>query len=387
MVKIPDMFESFMSREPAVNPHYGKVGQEGLLWAFANFKRGGLSEQEAKDLRRMDFAYFGAIAAPDTDPVRFRVVVDWLNWVFCFDDQLDDGPLGHQEREGRLYVNKFMSVLENPNTKESLEPMQWILRDIWNRIQEDPYCTKGAKSRWLKQMKVYLQACSDSIVFRPSPTLEETLSRYLDYRRPSIAAYVLNAFVEYASGLQIPDEVFENTSIQALERIACELVAIVNDCISYHREKDQNCPHNMVHLFRHHGMSEQEAYDKCQVMLREKYREWYLAMASLPTWGEEVDKQVHRYIQGVQDVDFANAYWSFRSGRYYGKHAGQVRATRVLPGAHLDWVPGITLLAEEKAGVQLDLEIAGKVKGHAIKRARRRERMASRGRRHGRLTC
>lgn len=46
-----------------------------------------------------------------------------------------------------------------------------------------------------------------------------------------------------------------------------------NDSVSYHREKDQDCPHNVIHLFRHHGLSEQAAYDKAQGMLRERYRE------------------------------------------------------------------------------------------------------------------
>lgn len=49
-------------------------------------------------------------------------------------------------------------------------------------------------------------------------------------------------------------------------------------------------------------------------MIRERYRQWYLALAKLPTWGEEIDRQVHSYIKGVENIILANANW-----RYVGR--------------------------------------------------------------------
>ncbi|KAK0105580.1 hypothetical protein ONS95_004112 [Cadophora gregata] len=118
---------------------------------------------------------------------------------------------------------------------------------------------------------------------------------------------------------------------------------LANDSVSYHREKYQDCPHNIIHLFRHHGLSEQDAYDRAQGMLRERYREWYLALADLPVWGEGIDKQVHRYIKGIQDVASANAHWSFRTERYFGKDRHEIRRTRVLVEGQVDWLPPIVL--------------------------------------------
>jgi hypothetical protein len=75
--------------------------------------------------------------------------------------------------------------------------------------------------------------------------------------------------------------------------------------------QDLGCPHNIVHLFRHHGFTEQEAYNRIQDLIRERYRKWYLAHATLPIWGEEIDRQVLRYIKGVQDITLANANWRY----------------------------------------------------------------------------
>ncbi|KAG4419573.1 hypothetical protein IFR04_007275 [Cadophora malorum] len=66
-------------------------------------------------------------------------------------------------------------------------------------------------------------------------------------------------------------------------------------------------------------------------------------MADLPVWGEEVDKEVQRYIQGIQDVVLANVNWSFRTERYFGKKCHQVRETRVLDSGSVDWLPGVML--------------------------------------------
>lgn len=66
---------------------------------------------------------------------------------------------------------------------------------------------------------------------------------------------------------------------------------------------------NLVALYGHSGIPPQEAYDKIDVLLKARYREWYLAQADLPQWGETIDRQVQHYIRAMQDVITANMYW------------------------------------------------------------------------------
>lgn len=73
--------------------------------------------------------------------------------------------------------------------------------------------------------------------------------------------------------------------------------------------QDLGCKHNIIHLYRHHGLSEQESYDRAHGLMRSLYKRWYLAQATLPIWEEQVDQQVQRYIKGIQDVALANAHW------------------------------------------------------------------------------
>lgn len=67
--------------------------------------------------------------------------------------------------------------------------------------------------------------------------------------------------------------------------------------------------HNIIHVFRQNGLSQQEAYEQVNALLNKRYRRWYLAHSELPVWGEEVDVQVQMYVKGCQDIILGNLNW------------------------------------------------------------------------------
>lgn len=56
--------------------------------------------------------------------------------VFVFDDQLDDGPLGRKREEACKYIDGALAVLQEDSPREKLQPIQWVLQDIWRIIRE-----------------------------------------------------------------------------------------------------------------------------------------------------------------------------------------------------------------------------------------------------------
>lgn len=166
-----------------------------------------------------------------------------------------------------------------------------------------------AKERWVKRKRDYFTGLLEAVEFQPGNSLQETIEKYVAHRFRSISVTPLFTFVEYACDLQIPPHVFEHEAMKELERIGVELQMLANDCVSYHRERALGCPHNIIHWCRHHGLTEQDAYSAVQVMIRQRYREWHLALAEMPIFGEELDRQIQRYIRGIQDVALANVHW------------------------------------------------------------------------------
>lgn len=69
--------------------------------------------------------------------------------------------------------------------------------------------------------------------------------------------------------------------------------------------------HNLVAVCRNSGMSAQAAFDALGKMLQCRFRDCYLALASLPSWGTEIDAQVQNYIRGVLNVVRANLNWRY----------------------------------------------------------------------------
>ncbi len=56
-------------------------------------------------------------------------------------------------------------------------------------------------------------------------------------------------------------------------------------------------------------MTTQQAFDYTSELLKEGYRDWYLAQARLSQWTEEIDVEVQRYISALQSIMLASLHW------------------------------------------------------------------------------
>lgn len=57
------------------------------------------------------------------------------------------------------------------------------------------------------------------------------------------------------------------------------------------------------------GASAQQAFDEIASMVDARFSAWDEAAEALPSWGAEVDAQLHQYIQGIQNIVQANISW------------------------------------------------------------------------------
>ncbi|PWY91371.1 pentalenene synthase [Aspergillus sclerotioniger CBS 115572] len=319
-IRLPGMFVLFLSGEPTMNQHYECVRQLSEAWVS---RECSFDEKAQRRLHKTDFAYFCSIAMPEVEAEELRTVIDWGNWVFPFDDLFDNGRLKDDPERAEVMIDSLRAgMVDNEQSPVPADnPLVRIHNSVSHRIAK-----AGIHRRFARTMNNYCTGCMAQVrsCFKGElPSLEEMLS----LRRRSAGVSPLFALVEYAHKLDIPDFVFECKSIQEIERIGIDLVLLQNDILSYCKEEKEGVTHNLVAICRHNGMPAQMAFDHVGNMLIERYRDWYLALAELPTWGERVDADVQQYIRGVQNVVRANLHWSFRSGRYFGKANDKVRKT------------------------------------------------------------
>ncbi|GIJ99409.1 terpene cyclase [Aspergillus viridinutans] len=326
-VHLPQLFVLFLSENPVVNPHYEEVRKESEAW-LAN--ECSFDERSRRILHKTDFSYFCSVAAPDAGPEELRTVCDWGNWVFPFDDMFDNGGLKDDPVGAQQLIDSLLAGMRDDGTQlpvEAESPLVRVHNTVWQRVaQASP---AGVRRRFAASMRHYCKGSIEQVrtcSMGRYPSLDEMLA----LRKQSAGVAPLFALVEYAHKLDIPDHVFECRSIKEIERIGVDLVLLQNDILSYCKEEKEGVTHNVVAICRHSGMPAQMAFNHIGNMLVARYRDWYLALAELPSWGEHVDAQVQQYIRGVQNVVMANLNWSFRSGRYFGDAKDTVRRSMIV---------------------------------------------------------
>ncbi|KAI0424115.1 Presilphiperfolan-8-beta-ol synthase [Xylaria sp. FL1042] len=319
-VNIPDMFSSIMSVEPLINPNYEKVKPEADAWAAMVYN---LDENMAKRNAKADFAYMNAIWAPHADAEAYRMMVDWHHWVFAFDDQFDEGHLSDDSKLAQEEIDATIAIMsdDHPPIPKETNPIRHVFQTTWKRLQQ--------QQRWIKNHKDYFTGLLRQVEIQRTQK-KLTIDEYIDFRRQSIGAMPSCSLVEYACDIKISQSVLDHPSIVECEKISADLVYLVNDVLSLRKDIEYGVDHNLIILLKKKGLSEQQAVDKIEDMLDDCYRRWYRALAEMPIWGEDVDREVLKYVDGCRNIALGNLYWSYKSGRYLKDEGAQVRATRIL---------------------------------------------------------
>ncbi|PVI02312.1 terpene synthase metal binding domain-containing protein [Periconia macrospinosa] len=321
-VILPDLFRCFLIQEPRVNDGYwtAKVASEQWLTESCDFTPG-----MRKKVNACDFSWFISIAAPDAPVDRLKTLCDWGNWVFPFDDLFDSGELRTDYVTSQHVLDSLMANMTGKHFIGSKLPIVKAHDDVYQRFQNGS--SHGIQRRFARAMQHYTSGVAHHVEHFTTnhiPSLQEMLST----RQLSVGVAPLYHLVEYAHEISLPDEVFEHPVIQTLERLGADFVILSNDILSYRKEEGEGCPFNMTAACRLAGQSAQEAFNTLGALLERRYIQWNQSIHCLPSWGVEIDSEVRRYIVGIQNVVQANISWSFRSERYLGKNASEVRRTR-----------------------------------------------------------
>ncbi|RYC65905.1 hypothetical protein CHU98_g342 [Xylaria longipes] len=200
-----------------------------------------------------------------------------------------------------------------------LSAWQWIgvYGPLFLMTRNPAPVNKDLQQRWKETHRRCLYAILQQVWLAQSKTgLDVSIPDYMQTRRESIGSYCLFVVVEWAHGIKLTQDIMDHPSISTCERAAADLTWLVNDVLSYKKDLAFGVEHNIICLLMRQGCSEQEAMDKTGEIMDQCQKDWDDAVANLPSWGEETDKEVQSYLGACRDVARANLWWSFRSGRY-----------------------------------------------------------------------
>ncbi|PTB52278.1 hypothetical protein M431DRAFT_497584 [Trichoderma harzianum CBS 226.95] len=318
-VLIPDLFSSIMSTEPAINPHYQGGKAEADEW-FKELLQ--LKGKEEKKFNKTDFGFAAAVWAPSAEKDRFRTAVDWANWIFYFDDQFDEGPLANDPVKAQEEVDCILAILnDNGPRAQADKPLQYAFQAIWDRIKTvSILCSDERKvsnlllevrERWKDSHKKYLEGLLyQSKLSKSSSSPALTVDQYMSYRRRTIGVVLAIRLVEYAEDIKLSQTQVDHPSLQLCTSTIVDLVILSNDILSYKKEVELNdAGNNLVTILKAHDLSDQEAMNNIGKMLDDCYETWYSALDKLPSWGEEIDREVIKYMDACRNVGLGNLHW------------------------------------------------------------------------------
>ena len=90
-------------------------------------------------------------------------------------------------------------------------------------------------------------------------------------------------------------------------------------------------PHNSVELVIHEqGLDIHGAVDWLERHAAGIRGDFLDGATNMPSWGEDVDRRVKIYINGIAQWIRGNNAWMFEGGRYFGNKCSEIQKTRIV---------------------------------------------------------
>ncbi|KAF8483210.1 terpenoid synthase [Gautieria morchelliformis] len=315
------------------HPNGGIIGKASAEW----YQNGcsDFTDKKRKDLIGLKADVLAGYVYHDTDDEHLRVVCDFMNFIFLLDD-VSDGLL---TKDTKVLAHIVSNALQNPHSYRRIlangmelpeqEPdVSKLARDFWARCIHD--AALGFQARFSKSLASYLTAVRTQAYERDKGVIP-SLDSYMIARCDNSGLWPLMDCFEYTLRIDLPGYVINHPVINILKQYVNEFVAWSNDIFSFKAEQARGDNYNMVAiLMEHHDLDVQGAVDHIADLCRQIIPAFCKSRAELPSWGPEVDKDVSRYIRGLESWMSGSLHWSFITERYFGPEVLEIKQSRVI---------------------------------------------------------
>lgn len=294
-----------------INGNATEVDTESHTWLAARNLLAGADTIE--HFRRSKIGMLAARTNPTVPRESLRLINDWYNWLFAFDDAICEGePIGHRAATLARALPPLLEILDRRREPDSTDPFGLTLRELLDRIAE--LGSPAQVDRWRTTVKEYLfaqiwEAANREADLIPSP------EDYVLMRRITGATFTCFALIDIAGGYRVEAEEWHHPDVRTLSDLACDLIGWDNDLLSYAKERDNDkARHNLVTvLATHRKLPLQEALQEVSNMHNAAIAAFVARRAALDSWASI---PVRRYVQGLEHWVRGHIAFSLGSARY-----------------------------------------------------------------------
>ncbi|KAI0320270.1 terpenoid synthase [Amylostereum chailletii] len=326
---LPDLVAHSTAFTDATNPHWERAAAESKEWVnsykvFADRRRAFFLQGQSELL--VSHAY------PYAAYQEFRTICDFVNLLFVIDEISDEQGAG----DARLTGDIFLHVLRDPTWTDGSK-VAHITKDFVNRLLVT--IKPNTLRRFIDRCQAYIDAVVEEASLRERNEVLD-LTAFTILRRENSAVRACFSLIPYALGIDLPDEVINDSVVHRLHLAGVDMVCWANDLYSYNMELSSGLAGNnfVTVLMRTQDMDIQSACDYAGVVYKALMDSFVADKARLPSFGA-VDADVLRYVEASQQWAIGNIVWSFETPRYFGANRHEIKKTRMVPLKPVDLEP------------------------------------------------
>ncbi len=260
------------------------------------------------------FFLLAASAYPDCGLEELKIGNDWLSWIFIWDDLCDMSEFKKQPEALKVFQQRFIEILRGAEPTKQDIPINHALADLRQRTRE------RASEKWfnyfLHCFEQYCDGCVEEAVIR-AEGIVPNINTYMKCRRFSVGGYLFLTVSEFCNNYMLSDILRNHKTVKQLELITIDILAWCNDVFSASREIDSGDVHNLVIVLHHlHKLPLNKAIKRAADMHDQKVKSFINLEASLPSFGEDIDVELAKYISIMHSWISGNFNWYSLTSRY-----------------------------------------------------------------------
>jgi 5-epi-alpha-selinene synthase len=306
----PDLYCPFSSH---INKHIDILEEYALDWVLRfNLL---VDESTYKRFCKSKFFFLAASAYPYSNLEELKIAHDWLSWVFIWDDQCDLSELKNQPEVLNNFHQRYLEILNGAELTSQDTLFSHALIDLRERTLQ------RASIQWFKYFVSYLEdyfcGCVQEANNRAKGIVPD-VDTYIRIRRSSVGVYAVLALAEFCNQFMITDALRNSSVVKELELITTDIIAWSNDIFSASREIASGDVHNLIFVLHiHKQISIEEATNQVTEIHNQAVHSLLSLESFLPSFGEELDVDLAKYITGMHSWIRGNLDWYSHSSRYH----------------------------------------------------------------------
>ncbi|KAG5637399.1 hypothetical protein H0H81_004707 [Sphagnurus paluster] len=331
--RIQNLLGLLQAHPTALNPSYDTMEAEHNSWIDQS---PFLTDAHKKAWKEGELPLLTSLVFWEaSDLVQLRVVLEYMVLVVTLEHLTDSAtPL-----EAREWVNMFINAFQRAPCPQELKGPALLLKQYYQSLSISTNYTETIFSLASRIMSTvdqpYLSALLENNLLLVESVIKEamdrasathealTLDKYVSTRRESIGLRPFLDFGRWIWKLNIPQDVLSHPCIRTLEEHTIDMVATANDLYSYKKEiLAHDAEHNSLTISMQDPITglragdRQAAIDYACARFKQCLADFRHCSDKLPSFGADVDTQVHRYISIMMDLVVGNIRWSLVCRRY-----------------------------------------------------------------------